>query len=151
MGMKSKTKTEIQIMQERLVYLAGKYQMTKSLYISDASVGIYEALGAKKIKKDDGKEVLKFDDDSTKFISVTYRDEYVNVAKKLAEFYKALNKLPNEKAKRICELRFVDGYSFREIAKMVDESEQNLFIKYRPIIIDVLINNGCKWCLIYDR
>ena len=145
MGMKAKTKTEVKILMDRLKYIAGEIWIT-SKYVKDVDNGkIKEGLGY--FKNDDGQ--WKKGRDSCPTLEDTYKINYIIASRKLDKFYKALNKLPNEKLKRISELRFIEGWAWKEIAKDIDETERNT-LNYREVLAKHFNENDCGWVLKYD-
>ena len=142
MGMKVKTKPEIKIMMDRLEYLAGKVWMAKH-YLNDAERdNIMKRLGYEKI----GENKWKFE---CATVEDTYLINYLIVARKLKKFYRALNKLPNEKMKRLAELRYVEGWAWKEIAKEIEESER-MTLSYRETLVKYFKENDCTWALKND-
>ena len=142
MGMKVKTKPEIKIMMDRLEYLAGKVWMTKYFLKDAESEKIMKQLGYEKTAEGKWKfECATVDD--------TYLINYLIVARKLKKFYRALNKLPNEKLKRLAELRYVEGWAWKEIAKEIEESER-MTISYRETLVNHFQENDCAWAMKND-
>lgn len=153
MSKRAKNATEIQILMERLQYLAGKILMTRSLLLPSEKEEMCLALGLRKRVSTDekGKEKITYSytEESCRLISDIYKRQYIQCAKKLDRFYKTLDCLQSEEIRFVCELRFVDGYSWKEIRRRINRSEQTC-LSYRRIIVDVFKKENCSWALNYD-
>ncbi len=145
MGMKAKTKTEVKILMDRLKYIAGEIWITSKCVKDVDNEKIKEGLGY--VKNDNGQ--WKRNHDGCPTLEDTYKINYIIASRKLDKFYKALHKLPNEKLKRISELRFIEGWAWKEIAKEIDESER-MTLNYREVLAKHFNENDCGWVLKYD-
>ena len=145
MGKANRTKTEIQVMIDRLQWLAGKRILMRGLILKEDSAYVLKAIGAKKfVKKDvDGKEKIscEYNENGERLLHEIFIKEYTNVAQKLTVFYKAVEKLPTEKMKEICELLYVDGYSLNYVAIKERVTVQTMY-SYRDEIVSHLKSNG---------
>ena len=145
MAMKAKSKTEVGCMFDRLNYIAGQITLTKMTLKGVNYDRIFSGLGYE--RNDDGE--WKTTGECTLTIEDTYRKQYILLSKKLNDFYNVLDKLPNEKMKRIAELRLIEGRSWKDIAKEMDESPRNV-ISYKQVLSDHFIQHNCVWALVYD-
>ena len=144
MAKKVKGMTEIQAMIKRLQYLSGIILIMKSFALPSEKERIRKELGYVK-KEDDGKIIWQYRGLGT--LEDTYRVEYKRTAKKLDEFYKVLDSIQSERVKKVAELRYVEGYSWKDVAFMMCESEQSMYSAYRPIIVDVFKKANCGWAV----
>lgn len=153
MGKAVQTKTEIQSMLDRLTYLASKRILTHGLWFKEDSDFVFKAMGLKKVTKKDGdgkeRNVYEYQKDGMRLLHDLYQQEYLKVAEKLMVFYRAVEKMPTEKHKEICELIYVDGYSLNYVATKERLTVQSIY-NYRDEIMDVLKRQGVAWILNCD-
>ena len=153
MGKKQKTVTEFQSAIKRLEYLAAKKEIMKGYNMADCHDAIARELGLKKRihTGEDGEEKIKYVyvDDSYRSMSDVYAKEYAAVAKKLNDFYRAINSLSTNRLKDIAERRYIEGESLKDIADVYDVSLPTMYA-YRDVIAKVLKENGCAWFLSCD-
>lgn len=145
MAKKVKAMSEIQASIDRLQYLSGKILIMKSFTLPSEKERIRSELGYKKKEDADGKIIWQYRGLGT--LEDTYRFEYKVTAEKLDKFYKVLDKISSERVKRVAELRYVDGYGWKDISEMVGESEQSMYSAYRPAIVDIFTKAGCGWAV----
>ena len=146
MGMKMKQKTEMAIMKERLIYLSGKITIAK---VNVKGIDYGNLLRHLGYKHNDAGELIQGDAEA-KSLEDQYKNQYVMLAKKMEQFYEVVDKLPDEKSKYVSELRYVEGYSWKEIAKKLDITERSA-IDYKDVLREYFIKNNCAWCLEYDK
>lgn len=146
MAMKLKTKTEVAVMKDRLVWLAGQIAIANVNVKSIDYANLLRHLGYK--HNDEGKLICE--EDATASLEDLYKNQYVLLCKKLSKFYEALDCLPDEKTKYVAELRYIEGFSWKEIAKYLDATERSA-ISYKDVMREHFIKHDCAWCLENDK
>ena len=153
MGKRAVGITEIKILTERLMYLAGNLKVAEGYYISEKAkkeILLHLGYDVQEYEKDgEKKERFICQKTGTNSLKLTYLQQYKECAKKLSEFYEVLDKMPNERLKFIAELRYVEGYAWKEIAKRIGESIQTIY-GYRSVILKILRENNLEWVLRFD-
>lgn len=143
---KERTVTEFQIITERLQYLTAKRFFVNGFQSMEDMDDIFSALGTERREFKDGKVKYVYKDNSIHTATKTYMEQYKKLAKKLQDFYKAVDKLPDERTKFVCELRYVEGWTFKDIAKKLDVSLPTIY-EYNFVIVDVMKDNNCEWAI----
>lgn len=148
MAKTAQTKTEIQSALDRLQYLAGKRLLTKELYFKEDAQYIMQAMGITKEEKTDEngnkKTVYLYQDDGVRLLHDIYKKEYMKLAKRLTDFYKAMEHLSCEEDREVCELMYIDGYALTYIAAKMRMTVNSLY-PIRDRILKVLVREGVGW------
>lgn len=145
MGMKRKSKTEFQIMNDRLVYIVGKIGVAKSR----VSVGNYDKIlsGLGYAKDENGK--WNKSENGCMTLEEQYTNQYILLCKKLDKFYSVLDMLKDEKLKRCAELRYCEGWCWKDIALELGETTRQT-ISYKEVLVKHFWEHDCKFILGYD-
>lgn len=152
MSKRAKNTTEIQILMERVQYLAGKLIIANALGLPEEKAKLFRRLGYKSEKfVRDGKEKIRFiaNENATLTLDNQYLKQYKKCAEALDKFYKTVDLLQSEKLKYVAELRYVEGCSWKEISKKLGESD-SICYTYRRIIDQTFKEKGLDWILSYD-
>lgn len=150
--MKSRQATEVQIAFERLQYLKAKMDLMNSTMNNlDGKIkaDIFKSLGYRfeKETKTNGKQVtVAYYDGYKKSLNDIYKDEYISLCEKLESFYKAVSEINDERLKYVCELRYIEGIAWKEIAEKVQLGETTIYA-FRSTLVEYLKKKDCTWCL----
>lgn len=152
MAKRVKSATEIQICFERLERLAGKILIVKELIRPKMKSEMLLHLGYTAItdENETGKVKYELNSDGVPSLTQQYFSEYKKCAEKIEKFYGVLNTFPTEKLKYICELRYVDGYAWNEIAKMLNDSLPTIY-SMRSVIVNEFRKKDLEWVIASDK
>lgn len=133
----------LQCCMERLQYLAGKNIMVRGMLLPKYKQEIAKALGMYVVEKEDGTKEITVDKGGAMTLGNLYVEQYKECAKKFDRFYELVNKMPSQKLKMVAELRFVEGYSWKDIADEIDESIMTVY-EYKKYFIELFNDEGCE-------
>ena len=143
MAKRARHMSGLQCCMERLQYLAGKSLTVKGMMLPTYKQEICKALGLYTTYNEDGKLEVFVSKCGTITLGELYVSQYKECAKKFDRFYELVNKMPSQKLKMVAELRFVEGYSWKDIAEEIDESLLTVY-GYKEYFIRLFKDEGCE-------
>ena len=150
MAKRASSVSEVQVMIERLQYLAGRVVVAEGLELrGDIKAKIFKKMGYTMSKNEATGKLVFTCGGTGETIKDIYVNEYYRVAKKLEQFYTVLNHIKSERLKLLCEYRYSKGYSWAECGEMLGVSEASCYA-YRNIIKDIFVKHNCEWAIGVD-